>query len=524
MTDNPAEIGEVIKGSYNFWLVFLSWLIAVFASFTAIEISTRVGESEGTVRKWWVTGCAFVMGGGIWVMHFIAMLAMDLPIPVAYGPLITLLSFAVAVVASGYAFNLTTKPDSLFRKVVVGGSWMGAGIALMHYMGMAAMKMDAQVVYDLRMVILSVLIAVMASMMALWLPLHFCKERCPKIITRKIVSANMMGIAIVGMHYTGIASATFLPAPGLGGSPLPTLDSDFLALATYVVTFLILSVAIIVAIANRRIKKLKKINEELERRVQERTWEIQVKNRELDKALNQAVEYASLVQKGFLPEEPPSLEGFVFAAKTVPARQVGGDFYDFIPMEGGKLGILIGDVSGKGVPAALNMARLVSDFRYASRSYSDPAMVMKSVNKILCQRSKQGMFATGIFILLDIENKKLLAVNAGHHSILIREQGNRIVEKGGAGGIPLGILPEANYVPEEISLESGNMVVLYTDGATEPQNASNDPFGKNRLADIISGNNCSPDELIAKIQLTIKEFTRNVLPFDDLTCLAIKVL
>jgi len=120
---------------------------------------------------------------------------------------------------------------------------------------------------------------------------------------------------------------------------------------------------------------------------------------ELKRSHQELLEYASLVQKGFLPEEPPQIPGFEFAAQTFPAIEVGGDFYDFIKVGENRLGLLLGDVSGKGVSAALFMARLVSDFRYLSLLDPNPASVMNRMNRLLCERAKQGMFATAINML-----------------------------------------------------------------------------------------------------------------------------
>ncbi|MGV7220987.1 MAG: SpoIIE family protein phosphatase [Nitrospinales bacterium] len=524
MTSNPAEIGEVLTGSYHMGLVFFSWAVAVFASYTAMELASHTRESDIKVRKWWVAGCAFAMGGGIWSMHFIAMLAMQLPLQVNYRVLVTLFSLLITVLASGYAFHISARAQCGKQRILIGGTVMGAGISLMHYSGMAAMMLDAEVKYHPGLVALSILVAILASMAALGITNHLCEFCNRKKFNLKLIGAVLMGVAVVGMHYTGMSAATFVYAKNIERLPAIIIDPHVLAFAVGVITFFILVAAIIVSIANRRFTELQKLNEELEQRVQERTREIQGKNKELDEALSQAVEYASLVQKGFLPDEPPELGGYIFAASTVPARIVGGDFYDFIPMGDNKLGLLIGDVSGKGVPAALDMARLVSDFRLISKSESDPAQIMKKVNKALFDRSQKGMFATSIFLMLDTVSKKLWAANAGHHSILIRQNGSGIVEKGHAGGIPLGILPDTNYPPEEISLESGNLVVLYTDGATEPQNESMDPFGKDRLCEIISENDGDPRELITKFQKNIQKFTNNVLPFDDLTFLAFQVL
>lgn len=235
------------------------------------------------------------------------------------------------------------------------------------------------------------------------------------------------------------------------------------------------------------------------------------------------LQFATLVQEGFLPDEPPRHKNYSFAAKTVPARFVGGDFYDFISIGDKQLGILLGDVSGKGVSAALYMARLMSDFRYITQVDPTPGTVMKNINDILSLRSRRGMFATAIYLLLDLNEKKLWVSNAGHHSILIRDRQNRFVEKGEAGGVPLGILPGTEYPQQEIQLHGGDLVFLYTDGVIEPKNRNNQSFGLEGLRNVIKKNQGSPQELISDLNVIISKYNKDNFPHDDLTCLSFKV-
>ena len=147
MKGYQAEIGEILTGSYHMDLAVLSWLVAVFASYTALELAAHIRDSDNQARKWWVGGCAFAMGGGIWSMHFIAMLALELPLPVNYRVLVTLFSLMVAVLASGYAFQIAASAECGKKGILIGGTVMGAGIAVMHYTGMAGMMMDAETRY-----------------------------------------------------------------------------------------------------------------------------------------------------------------------------------------------------------------------------------------------------------------------------------------------------------------------------------------------------------------------------------------
>jgi serine phosphatase RsbU (regulator of sigma subunit)/HAMP domain-containing protein len=239
--------------------------------------------------------------------------------------------------------------------------------------------------------------------------------------------------------------------------------------------------------------------------------------------LDSEVKMATLVQEGFLPEAAPNFPDFQFAAKTVPAKFVGGDFYDFIELEQDKLGIILGDVSGKGVSAALYMARLMSDFRYVAMLDSQPMKVISQVNNIVAKRSRKGMFATAIYLSLDVKNKKIGICNAGHHSILIRRGNKEILEMGKAGGIPLGIVENVSYSEEEVQLYSGDVVFLYSDGVVEPANDKFEQFGMDRLRSVINKSSGTPEEILETIDNAIKIFTRDAAQFDDMTYLAFKV-
>ena len=234
------------------------------------------------------------------------------------------------------------------------------------------------------------------------------------------------------------------------------------------------------------------------------------------------VKLATLVLEGFLPESPPNLPKYEFSAHTVPAKFVGGDFYDFIELDSNHLGIVLGDVSGKGVSAALYMARLMSDIRYVSLINPDPVLVISQLNNILAKRSRKGMFATASYLLLDIENRKIKICNAGHHALMIRREG-KILEAGKAGGIPLGIVENSNYIEENFSLQPGDLVFLYSDGAVEPVNPQMEQFGMERIQSILLQSEGTPEETLKKISDAIARFTQDAPQFDDMTFLMFKV-
>lgn len=140
------------------------------------------------------------------------------------------------------------------------------------------------------------------------------------------------------------------------------------------------------------------------------------------------MEFAQQVQESFLPQVPPSHTFFEFAASFIPAKNVGGDYYDFINLGPSRMGILLGDVSGKGVPAALQMARLMSDFRYVASKNTEPKDVLKDVNSIFFERSYRGMFTTVMYIVLDLKNKKVSVSNAGHLPMMFQNGNGPVTE------------------------------------------------------------------------------------------------
>ena len=239
--------------------------------------------------------------------------------------------------------------------------------------------------------------------------------------------------------------------------------------------------------------------------------------------LERDLKLAREVQESFLPKELPMVETYRFAALNQPALEIGGDFYNFFKLPEDKLGIVLGDVSGKGVPAALQMARLMSDFRYISQVDPAPEKVLTQINNTLCERSYRGMFTTAVFCLLDMKNRKLSVANGGHLSLLLKRE-NSIQEIGSASGTPLGVLPNMQYSQEEYSLQSGDEILIFTDGVTEPKNKQQEEFGLDRLKNMFADHAGSPEEFLQNLENSIKLFIGDAPQFDDLTSLTFKAL
>ena len=228
----------MVHGGYDPTLVALSIAIAIFASYTALDLGARVRGAAPLARWSWVAGASLAMGGGIWSMHFVGMLAFDIAMPVAYAIGLTILSFLIAVGATGAAFSWVSRPGARSGDVLVSGPMMGIGVAAMHYTGMAAMRIPGNLAYSLPVVAVSVLIAVTAATAALWLTFR------QNEVWQKLLAACVMGLAVAGMHYTGMAAATFtesthgtMPDPGVIGLGQQNL-ALYVAGATFVILFL----------------------------------------------------------------------------------------------------------------------------------------------------------------------------------------------------------------------------------------------------------------------------------------------
>src|SRR5580698_9530979 len=200
----------ILSGSYDYRLVALSVVLAILASYAALDLGGRVTASRGRLRLIWLTGGAAAMGTGIWSMHYIGMLAYSLPVTVLYDWPMVLWSLLAAVFASAIALFVVSRKEMGALSIGLGGLLMGTGIAAMHYIGMDAMRLPAMCNYSPGIVFLSVVLAIVISLVALWLTFHL-REETRSLGWRKLASTLLMGAAIPVMHYTGMAAVTFRP-------------------------------------------------------------------------------------------------------------------------------------------------------------------------------------------------------------------------------------------------------------------------------------------------------------------------
>jgi len=254
-----------MSGTYNYCLVLLSILVAIVVSHTALRLAARV--ARGSATRMWLAGGAVAMGTGIWAMHFIGMLAFSLPIALSYDLTPTLGSLALAIASSGFALELASQPRGGWVRLGGGAVVMGAGISAMHYLGMTALQIVPMIQYEPLLVAGSVAIAIGASFVSLWLFAHLSTENTWWARTIRISAAFLMGLAISGMHYTGMAASRFAAGsyclnPGVGGSGM---DSRWLALVIATIALGLLAVTTILLVYDAHLESnVRRYNQMLE--------------------------------------------------------------------------------------------------------------------------------------------------------------------------------------------------------------------------------------------------------------------
>jgi diguanylate cyclase len=240
-----------MAGTYNTWVVLLSFLVAVLASYTALDLASRITASTGAAAGAWLLGGAFAMGMGIWSMHFIGMLAFSLPIPVSYDVGVTIASMLIAIVVSAFALFTVSRKSMSLGNLAAGGVLMGLGICSMHYTGMAAMEVQPGIRYDALLFSASVAIAIAAATAALWISFTLRSDAKRRVYAR-LGSAVIMGSAIAGMHYTGMAAANFAPDTICVTGAFA--NNSWMAATLAIITFLILCGTLSLSVLDARME------------------------------------------------------------------------------------------------------------------------------------------------------------------------------------------------------------------------------------------------------------------------------
>jgi phosphoserine phosphatase RsbU/P len=235
------------------------------------------------------------------------------------------------------------------------------------------------------------------------------------------------------------------------------------------------------------------------------------------------LEIAKEIQDTFLPETTPDIPGIGIAAATIPAMEIGGDFYDFIPAGGNRWGIAMADVSGKGISAALFMALSRTLLHVCGGTGLDPTAAIRQANRWIYEDGRSSMFVTVFYGVLDPAGMRFSYVNAGHNPPLqVREDG--VQELGGSRGIALGVVPDVDIPATALELRHGDILVLYTDGVTEAFNEHDEAFGEDRLRDFVRENRTKPARAVLDCLIAeIRRFTGTAAQSDDITLVIVKI-
>jgi sigma-B regulation protein RsbU (phosphoserine phosphatase) len=238
--------------------------------------------------------------------------------------------------------------------------------------------------------------------------------------------------------------------------------------------------------------------------------------------MKEEVRLAATIQTDLLPKESPKIAGYEISGKSVPAQVVGGDYFDFIPIEGKRIAVTLGDVSGKGLPAALLMANLQATLRSVSLMESSPRVCIERANRLLYQSTSSEKFVTLFYGVLDPEAKTISYSNAGHDNPFLFHHGAEPARLG-VGGVVLSIMETFPYAEETIPMGEGDLLVIYSDGIVEAINPDQEQFGQDRLAEVIRQHrDASPGELIDSIINAVKVHAGTAAQMDDMTLVVVR--
>jgi sigma-B regulation protein RsbU (phosphoserine phosphatase) len=231
---------------------------------------------------------------------------------------------------------------------------------------------------------------------------------------------------------------------------------------------------------------------------------------------------ARRIQQQFLPAGRLEMPGYTIAVEYRPALGVSGDFYDLIELQGGRVALVAGDVSGKGVSAALYASKLTTDLRYQTAGQTQPGEILVRTNRILASRDHEGMFATLAVVVIAPEAGTIELANAGHPLPFVRRRDGRVTALGRAGGSPLGLDPDASFQQVHCDLLPGDALVLYTDGVIEALNVKQELFDEARTIEAIRKSDGTVDGILASLRTAIDAFIGRAPQSDDVTMVCLR--
>ncbi|NQT95602.1 MAG: SpoIIE family protein phosphatase [Candidatus Omnitrophica bacterium] len=240
--------------------------------------------------------------------------------------------------------------------------------------------------------------------------------------------------------------------------------------------------------------------------------------------IEKELDIAQRIQKSFLKETAPEREGLDIAVLMTAAKSVGGDLYDFVEIDDKRQGLMVGDVSGKGVPAALFMAMTVSDFRFHAKTEEEPIKLVTKLNDQISTESTSGLFVTLTYMMIDTQAKTLSIVDAGHLPVVHARKDQETLLITATGGMALGIMDGVEFTKHEVRVSPGDVFVLYTDGVTEARNTKKEEYGEDRLKDVVTScKDLTAKEITDKVYKEILKFRGRAPQHDDITIMVLKI-
>ena len=465
-----------MQGSYNLWLVTGSYLIAALASFAALELAGRVVASKGRAAWAWLAGGSVAMGMGVWSMHFVAMLAFRLPIPLAYDLWITLASLLPAILSAALVLELVRRGGLRGWRLGLAAVVLGCGIAAMHYCGMAAIHVEPRIRYNPLILLASVAVAIAVAYVALRLAFSLKDEVSH---AKKAAAGLVMGAAIAAMHYTGMAAAQFAPGSICTATP-GTIDDIWLVGMIGFNTVMVLMLTIAIAANDARfadenarmVSALKTANEELAGYYATMEDEKRIAKHLIDRLTSASQALADSVTSWILP-----------------ARYFSGDLVAVARTPSGTLHVLLGDSTGHGLAAALGALPVVQPFYAMSAKGFAVGSIAKEMNDKVAAILPTGRFVAAVIASVDPRLGLIRVWNGGIPACHVLDAEGRSLRRFASRHPPLGILDGAQFDAgvETLHFDQDCQLLMVSDGLLESENAAGQAFQEEGMLEVLSG-------------------------------------
>ncbi len=430
---------------YDIGLVVLSVAIAIAASYAFLELAARGFASSARVRSLWIGFGSLALGTGVWATHYMAMAAYRMSVVVHYDATLVIASCIAAIAATAIALSIAG-PTNGDRISLAGASIIvGGGVVAMHEMGLAAMQVSGIGADSWLFLVAASVATSIATFGALVLAFRVRDERSARARAVRTLAALLLGGAIVGVHYVALHTID------VSSMEVSAASTDLgLPLMIGIVSLALILVVLLVTFVDRRRRIVADRVRPLER------------NRESERGV------AATLQQALLPRDVPCVDGVKISTAYLPGSRgddVGGDWFDAFLLDDGRIGVSVGDVSGRGITAAVTMNLVRQSLRAAAYEDADPGSVLFRANRLLV-RSETPTMVTAIFGVLDPITLEFRYASAGHPVPLVGGNSGS-VETLGVAGAPLGIFDDYDPITEVALLDAGATLVLYTDGFIE---------------------------------------------------------